>query len=173
MPGLVLSERLVCAITLTSVEYCADLEGELRLVLCLTWVHCFGFPAGDTEKWRQSVSWRSFGEDYRTVQSGPKVCSFVHSLAWNSRNGPGWKICESTKRSWATTPLPCPIPSLDRQVREQEHIQWDVVLLVAGFVQLKKQAHIRSTQHATNYGEIIKKWWRDSKVGLHTNTGRI
>lgn len=50
MPRLVLSEGLVYAITLTGIEYCADLEGELRVVLSLTWVHCLGFPAGDTEK---------------------------------------------------------------------------------------------------------------------------
>lgn len=37
----------------------------------------------------------------------------------------------------------------------------------------KRQAHIRSAQQTTIYGEIIKKWQGDSKVGLHTNRGRI
>ena len=53
----------VGVITLTGVEYCADLEGELRVMLGLARVHRLGFPAvGDTEKWRQSVSWWSSGE---------------------------------------------------------------------------------------------------------------
>lgn len=80
-------QRLVRAITLTSVEYCTGLEGELRVVLCLTRVHRLGFPASDTEKWRQSVNWRSSEKDYGTVQSEHQVCAFILSQDWNSRKG--------------------------------------------------------------------------------------
>lgn len=118
-----LSLRLVRAITLTSIEYCTGLEGELRVVLCLTRVHRLGFPAGDTEKWRQSVNWRSSERDYGTVQSEHQVCMFILSQAWNSRKGPAGKMGRSTsKRSWTLNGrAPQPLVWTNQRVKAPFH----------------------------------------------------
>lgn len=70
-----------CAIALTGVENCADLEGELRVVLGLAREHRLGFPADDTEKWRQSVSGLVFG------RGSPNGSIETWDLITDPRNG--------------------------------------------------------------------------------------
>lgn len=105
------------------------------------------------------MSWRSFGEDYAAVQSGPGACLFIHSLA-----RPGRNISKSTQRG--TRPSRGNAEQVDTDMHKQSRLLGGGWLFVAGLAGVRASGPHRQ-------GELIRKWQRESEVGFCTDTSRI